>query len=322
MVARGKLKGFRLCNNCGKLILIYHKNRLNRAYSFCCKKCEGEFKRKLSNNKLNCKCEVCGKLFHRRSSHTNKNKHNFCSRECHYKFKEKTMIGEGNHQYGLKGYKNSSWKSNEYITSNGYRKIYKPNHPLSDKYGRILEHRYVAEKFLATKEELVLYNGVYVLNPNLDVHHKDKNKLNNNIDNLQILTRSEHAKLHGDYKHRKQTKILKCKNCNNNYIINKSRENTSLFCCKSCQNEYNKSSLIEITCPVCNKKFKINKHDKNKRTCCSVECSNKLRNRGIVKCKCDFCGKDIIIKKSRYDKSTNHFCDRKCYNKFKTTFKK
>ena len=87
VVARGKLKGFRLCNNCGKLKLIYHKNRLNRAYSFCCKKCEGEFKRKLSNNKLNCKCEVCGKLFHRRSSHTNKNKHNFCSRECHYKFK-------------------------------------------------------------------------------------------------------------------------------------------------------------------------------------------------------------------------------------------
>ena len=65
MVVRGKLKGFRLCNNCGKLILIYHKNRLNRAYS-CCKKCEGEFKHKLSNNKLNCKCEVCGKLFHRK----------------------------------------------------------------------------------------------------------------------------------------------------------------------------------------------------------------------------------------------------------------
>jgi len=29
-----------------------------------------------------------------------------------------------------------------------------------------------------------------------EIHHKDGNKLNNNIDNLEILTKSEHTKLH------------------------------------------------------------------------------------------------------------------------------
>lgn len=30
-----------------------------------------------------------------------------------------------------------------------------------------------------------------------DIHHKDRNKLNNHPDNLQILTREEHKKIHG-----------------------------------------------------------------------------------------------------------------------------
>ena len=38
------------------------------------------------------------------------------------------------------------------------------------------------------------------------VHHKDENKLNNNIENLQLMTRSDHAKHHGDinFKFRKR----------------------------------------------------------------------------------------------------------------------
>lgn len=41
-----------------------------------------------------------------------------------------------------------------------------------------------------------------------DIHHKDENKLNNSIDNLEFLSKSEHTKLHKTgKKHSEETKI-------------------------------------------------------------------------------------------------------------------
>lgn len=305
---KSKLKGFRICNNCGKLILIYHKERLNRALAFCCKKCEGEYRKKKTQN--NCTCSYCGKRFHKKPSHIKEK--NYCSKECFYKSKEINMLGENNHQYGLRGNKNSSWKSNERITSNGYIRIYMPEHPLSDESGRILEHRYVAEKYLAKDDELIEVDNKKVLNPNLDVHHIDKNKLNNNVDNLKILTRSDHAKIHQGEKHKNNSVIKICQSCGNEYSVIKSRENTSKFCSKECANNYRNKDRIKLECPICHKVFLISKNEKN-RTCCSVECSNKLRKRESFICKCDYCGKEFKIKKSVYDKSNKHYCCRECY---------
>lgn len=45
-------------------------------------------------------------------------------------------------------------------------------------------HRYVWEK----------YNGV--IPKGYHIHHKDKNKFNNNIENLEMLSAREHEKLH------------------------------------------------------------------------------------------------------------------------------
>jgi hypothetical protein len=40
-------------------------------------------------------------------------------------------------------------------------------------------------------------NGEYKLRfGEYDIHHKDRNKQNNEVDNLQILTREEHKKIH------------------------------------------------------------------------------------------------------------------------------
>lgn len=43
------------------------------------------------------------------------------------------------------------------------------------------------------------------------VHHKDEDKMNWNIDNLELLTRSEHIKIHSDIVHRKGIKIVATK---------------------------------------------------------------------------------------------------------------
>ena len=67
----------------------------------------------------------------------------------------------------------------------GYLNTYCPEHPLCNVSGFVPEHRLVMEKHIGrflTKEEVV--------------HHKDGNKLNNIIGNLEILTNSKHVTLH------------------------------------------------------------------------------------------------------------------------------
>ena len=71
------------------------------------------------------------------------------------------------------------------LTHNGYKRVPAPSHPLADSKGYVLEHRLVVEAHL----------GRY-LSVDECVHHKDGDKLNNEISNLEVMTLSEHAALH------------------------------------------------------------------------------------------------------------------------------
>lgn len=56
-----------------------------------------------------------------------------------------------------------------------------------------------------TKDRLMLHNYIWEkfngkIPKGYEVHHIDLNKINNNIDNLMLLTPSEHTKLHSDLK--------------------------------------------------------------------------------------------------------------------------
>lgn len=67
----------------------------------------------------------------------------------------------------------------------GYVLIYSPRHPGANSSGYIQEHRIIAE---------ALYGGpvpkFYI------VHHKDENKSNNVLSNLEVMTRLEHSRHH------------------------------------------------------------------------------------------------------------------------------
>jgi hypothetical protein len=73
----------------------------------------------------------------------------------------------------------------------GYMMIRMPQHPFATN-GYVREHRLVMEKFI----------GRY-LDPRELVHHIDGNKKNNSIDNLKIVSMSEHRRIHNlkDMKH-------------------------------------------------------------------------------------------------------------------------
>ena len=116
--------------------------------------------------------------------------------ECKKQYDSKKMKGEGNHQYGLKGKANASWKTDEKITNYGYRKIRVLDHPFRDCDDFVFEHRLVAEKYLLTEENSVEIDGKKYLKKEYDVHHIDENRLNNDPSNLLVLTKGDHKRLH------------------------------------------------------------------------------------------------------------------------------
>jgi len=77
---------------------------------------------------------------------------------------------------GKSGYQTSK-KSKGYINSSGYLVFY-----INGK--EYLAHRLIWEKYHGTIPEGYL------------IHHKDRNKLNNDIFNLELTTRKNHSKIH------------------------------------------------------------------------------------------------------------------------------
>ena len=78
---------------------------------------------------------------------------------------------------GKLGEKSNAWKGGRHI-GHGYQII-----NINGKKRR--EHRLIMEKHLGRK-----------LRSDEDVHHIDENRLNNNINNLEVMTKSEHARYH------------------------------------------------------------------------------------------------------------------------------
>lgn len=179
-----------VCEWCGEHFMA-PPSRSKAKHICCSKECMSNL---IKSRNLNCTCPVCIKKFHLKPSHITGN--NCCSKECKAKLDSIKMTGEGNHQYGIKGKNNSSWKSDVRISTYGYRMIRVLDHPFRNSSDFVFEHRLVAEQYLLTDETSIEINGKRYLKPELEVHHIDQNKLNNDPSNLLILTKSEHIALH------------------------------------------------------------------------------------------------------------------------------
>ena len=70
-------------------------------------------------------------------------------------------------------------------TINGYLYFYDPQNPYANKSGIVYEHIKIMCEHIGRH-----------LKDNECVHHRDRNKLNNSLDNLMLLTKSEHVSLH------------------------------------------------------------------------------------------------------------------------------
>ena len=144
----------------------------------------------------NCVCAVCGKAFHKKPSHLKKAKNHYCSQKCHYEAKKEYMKGEGNHQYGIRGSDNASWKADTRVSNYGYLLVRATDHPFADKQGFVFQHRLVAEQHLLTKENSFEKDGKRYLKKEYHVHHKNFDRMDNRPENLVVMTAGEHSSLH------------------------------------------------------------------------------------------------------------------------------
>lgn len=125
------------------------------------------------------------------------------------------------------------WNIQKTVSKGDYIYAVVPEHPKATKNHYVLMHRIVMENYLGrllTDEEVI--------------HHKDHNKKNNSIENLELINRVAHIKLHSLEQGRKVTKLI-CPWCKKEFI------------------KYTNSTHLQ-------------KPSKYNCTCCSPSCRGKL----------------------------------------------
>ena len=134
-------------------------------------------------------CDQCGTEFRvlpadvRKALKRGCNPPRFCSRAC----RDVSYRGDGN----------PKWRGGTYISPSGYRYILATDHPHANKDGYVPEHRLVMERHLDR-----------ILDPAECVHHFNHNRLDNRIENLELMDSwAQHQRRHGYYEPRE------CGNC-------------------------------------------------------------------------------------------------------------
>lgn len=117
------------------------------------------------------------------------------------------------------------WNIQKIISKGDYLYALVPEHPNSTKNGYVLLHRVTMENHLGR-----------LLTENEVVHHKDGNKKNNDLNNLELLNKNEHVRLHQTLKGIQFVK-LKCPVCKKEFDIPKNKsflQKPSKYNCTCC----------------------------------------------------------------------------------------
>ncbi len=170
-----------------------YRKRLDRVRypDFCGLECRMSFTAKNNRDNLGRDCLKCGSFFTPRLNQVKNNQGVYCSNSCALK----GCIIPAAHTVEANKKRAESFRKSDYFKnppSGPDHRDYKEVHIrggyrwVDDDNGvKIQEHRLVMEAHIGRKlltEEIV--------------HHKNEDKLDNGIDNLEIMSRSEHARHH------------------------------------------------------------------------------------------------------------------------------
>ena len=178
------------------------------------------------------------------------------------------------------------------------------------KCGQLLFHKHKDGHYvtsLGIHKWVCMLNGIEIPE-GCDVHHIDEDKSNNDISNLQVLTKAEHKALHNKTA---PIKTYICKQCGKSFQAN--NVGGRKFCSQKCYGAYRRKNGLDnnviVKCVVCGKEFSAARSDHRK--CCSIKCVsefNKLKDK--FKVKCEFCGKEFET-----NCSNRRFCSSNCARK-------
>lgn len=156
----------RQCKNCGQTFQAIPSEVSRGKALFCSNSCY----RIASHTRRTILCEICKKPFLRKSL-----KHRFCCRDCYLIAAKTGRIPR--------------YKSPELIKG-GYKYVYLPPDnffsPMCDKDGYVAEHRLVMAQHIGR----CLHSWELV-------HHKNGQKVDNRIENLEIVCQVDHIQAHG-----------------------------------------------------------------------------------------------------------------------------
>ena len=114
-----------------------------------------------------------------------------------------------------------------------------------------------------------------------DVHHKDEDKTNNDLTNLELLPKTEHGHLHGQQGGRPGLGVIKCADCG------KKQKHFAKGRCKSCyltwrsRQRYQGKMGRQIKCSEC-KRTRTHHSSGRCETCVKREQMRKRRRSGVI----------------------------------------
>lgn len=181
------------------------------------------------------------------------------------------------------------------------------------------------------------------------IHHKNENKSDNRIENLELIEKSRHISHHMSKPERKLKSALICdkirpltkewhsskegkawhrlhalkcnfgKNDPKDYVCEvckrdyqSSRSHNSRFCSNNCRSQYRRNEKldhIQFKCLTCGIEFPKNRYQKTKY--CSIDCYPKKQLISLDKRICEYCSKEFEVE--RYKKK--RFCGYSCSSK-------
>lgn len=158
-------------------------------------------------------------------------------------------------------------------------------------------------KFFSIHRAVWIYYSGEMPNGDYEIHHVDTDKANNDISNLQCLTKAEHRRIH--MKTAPAREHI-CKNCGKLFTSTSTKSHVDC-CSKDCLQalSYKKRHETRI-CAFCGKEFSVYKYSHTK--CCSASCAAKLlRTIPSNNMKfCPICHKEFPAKVSNQIYCSNH----------------
>jgi len=190
-ILRSKEKLQKVCVVCEKTFEVYPSRPDAQT---CSHECAISVRAEGTKRRYFITCEHCGNEFEEAHSHSDRRR--FCSKAC----RSNSTVYKQEQSARMDGELNPMWTGGIAYQSQGYIQRNIKGHPFSWSSNYILEHRLVIEEWMREEAPgnkfMIEVEGIEYLSPDIQIHHKDRDRTNNKRNNLVAVTPYAHRLIH------------------------------------------------------------------------------------------------------------------------------